>query len=197
MKKEISLLMSILFSIVSFSQKKENQLFIGNFYADKSTINEIYIDLPSILSSKNQIEIRLRIRETWQMPWYIVLSFDKDWTITEYIYNGSDKPYILKSQRTDKSLENVFQNLVQNNVFSLPNSMKGNYSNFNLKTNKVEKIANFITDGNSYNLEFKVGDNYRAYSFLNPEIHARFHSSDHVMEDFNAIVTILTSEIKP
>lgn len=197
MIKQILLLLAILVSMIGFAQKNENQIFIGAFYADKSTISKVQKnkDLPSILKSPNQIEIRLLVREAWSSRRYIVLSFEKNWKIAEYIYSHRDSTYILKSERTDKTLEITFQNLVKNNVFALSNNDKSSYSYFNLKTNQIEKIHSFITDGNSYKVEFKVGENYSSYGFSHPESFARWYPSDHKLADFNSIVSILTSEV--
>ena len=198
MIRKILFFTNLLLTFSSFAQKDKNQISVGMFYSDRSTISKTQskYDLPSILNSSNQIEIRLFVRESWSVPKYIILVFNKTWTISEFDFDFKNEVYIKVFEKTDEQLAIDFQNLVDNNIFSLQAGNRAKYSYFDLKTNKIGLFGGFVTDGVSYNIEFKVGNDFRSYGFTNPEAFATFETTNKELKDFNSIVEIFMSEIK-
>ncbi|MBA9079900.1 hypothetical protein FHS90_004646 [Rufibacter quisquiliarum] len=52
------------------------------------------------------------------------------------------------------------------------------------------------TDGQSYTVEFKIGDSYRVYTFHNPDTYSYFYSDVQELKDFVAIKNIFENELK-
>lgn len=196
MIKRIFIISSILISLNIFAQKDVNKIYLGKFYADSSSIikSNNYYNLNSILKSPNQIEIRLFIRHSWSGKRCIILQFKDEWKKTIYKYNSAEKKYVIESVSSGKELDTIFQKLVSKNIFAIKNDIKIKYKYFDIKTNKIEGIHHQITDGISYLIEFKVGQNYRSYYFENPEVYAGFETSNHDLHDFNSIVKIMESD---
>ena len=186
----------LFFFIKLHAQKEDNKLFIGQFHADITRINKSYDseNLNSILKSKNKIEIRLFIRHSWEGKSCIIMKFNAIWEKLFYKYDYKEKKYVLESVARNEDLDETFQKLVTKNIFALStDSNKGKTSYFNLDTNKIEPQNRYITDGVRYYLEFKVGDNFNAYYFENPESYAAFDPFNHKLKDFSDIVKILSS----
>lgn len=52
------------------------------------------------------------------------------------------------------------------------------------------------TDGQSYTVEFKIGDKYRVYTFHNPDTFSSFYDDVQELKDFVAIKNIFETELQ-
>jgi hypothetical protein len=217
MTKLITTALFILLVLALSAQTKDKTIFVGNVISDTTTFrsNNYRLELPSILKSKNKIEIRLisspSSENINEYANYTILIFNKKWDAKFYYYEPDTtrlfpmdvhakyhyyKPdtthLFFKNINSKTDLDTIFSRLVSNNIFSLPNqiNLKTEKYEFNPETNEFMSSIIKVTDGTCYYVEFKVGDFYRRYSYCNPYSYADFYPQVHELRDFANIVEI-------
>lgn len=53
-----------------------------------------------------------------------------------------------------------------------------------------------VSDGESYTVEFKIGDNFRIYRFDNPKTYSEFYGDVQELKDYVAIVDLFENQLK-
>lgn len=61
---------------------------------------------------------------------------------------------------------------------------------YNTFTDEIIGSGMAICDGTSYFIEFKVGDQFRRYSYSNPDDYADFFPNEYALRNFANIVNI-------
>src|ERR1700733_8222768 len=104
MTRLITTVVFVLTVLTANAQYKDNEIFIGNLVSDTATFknNDYRKALPSILKSKNKIEVRFIESPSFAYTSYIVLSFDKKWT-ANYFYYKPGKDSLLRKDITKKA----------------------------------------------------------------------------------------------
>ncbi|PVY40902.1 hypothetical protein C8E01_106244 [Pontibacter virosus] len=159
------------------------------------------IKLKPIDKSGNRVEIRFYEHETLSSTKDLkVLELKGDsWTGTQYKESNYPKIRIKKFELVAQNgFEELVKLLLQNNLTRLPSqeelSLKmKKYAMLNGK--RVEKAIQ-TTDGQSYTVEFKIGDKYRVYIFHNPDTYSSFYDDVQELKDFVAIKNIFETELK-
>jgi hypothetical protein len=118
--------------------------------------------------------------------------FDTTWNAVEY--DEWNKPVKIKKYKlTAKSdFDSLFLRLLSYNILTLPNQ-----ADLKSKMRKVvgvdeegyEIIKSFhVTDGESYTIEIKIGDNFRVYQFNNPDSYSKAYDNVSELKDYLSIV---------
>ncbi len=167
-------------------------LFLGSVVSDTSTIKKAYSknDLSPIYESKNAIEIRFSIFSFSSSAEHIVLYYNKKWMANYHYYNRTKKQYEVKSIGQNSDLDSIFNRLVMDNIFSLPdqNKLDEFNSTFFPKTNEIRREGLGVSDGVHYSVEFKVKDQYRRYRYNNPLDFAEYYKASYELKLFSDIV---------
>jgi hypothetical protein len=186
-------------SLNTNAKSDSTNLYLGHLISDSTTLRYARLDskLEPILKSKNKIEIRFIEHPSFQYPNYIVLTFNDKWEV-KYFSVTSNETIEENKINNEVNLDTFFSKLVANNIFSLPDQKKLNVGKefFNINTNEVWGKGVSVNDGSSYVIEFKVGNNYRSYSFSNPDAYADLYTSSHELREFTNIVTLFKNVVK-
>jgi hypothetical protein len=117
---------------------------------------------------------------------------DTTWNAVEYDEWNNPvkiKKYKLKAK---PNFDSLFSLLLSYNVLTLPNQT-------DLK-NKMRKVVGvddkgyaiekkiYVTDGEGYTIEIKIGDKFRVYQFDNPESYSKFYDDVSELKDYLNIV---------
>ena len=161
------------------AESAENSFFVGKVISDTSTFEYNFFSPPlkHIFKSKNKIEIRLKIDHS--LGWtdeFIILSYEKTWRGKSYKRgftiesSGKTKEYIENKFKSTVDYDTLFSKLVQNDIFSLTlDDVDESIVNYNPEKDEFEHMRAMVEDGTSYYLQFKVGNQFRAYGFSNPQ----------------------------
>jgi hypothetical protein len=157
--------------------------------------------LKPIDKSDNKVEIRFYKHEELSNTKDLkVLELKGDsWTGTEYKESNYPK---IRIKKIDLAAQNGFEELVkmliQNNLASLPSQkeLEPKMKKYvdTVRGRAEQKIQ--TTDGQSYTVEFKLGDKFRVYTFHNPDTYASFYDDVQELKDFVAIKNIFETELK-
>ena len=187
----------IFISLSTFSQK---QLTLGKVNADKNFCKgEDSHDSSNICNSKNQLEIWFANRSVsisdWDMDYSLIkLQYNESgWKAVKYVYKltESDSNPYKAIYEIDKEIalkpptgfENIFSELKQNNIFTLPDQQK-------LIPDSV------MNGGNFYNLTFKARNKFRSYTFFNPERYKEKYETLTELRNYEKIAILFNSLIK-
>ena len=190
------LTISAFFLFVSplIAQTKNKTLFVGNVISDTTTVenNLHYKFLSSILRSKNQIEIRFIPNESFDHTTITILTFNNFWSAKCYSYKTGTDSLISRDITMKTNLDTLFSQLVKNNIFSLPSqeNLKTEKYYYNPETNELFGSTMGIGDGICYQIQFKIGDNYRQYEYCNPDDFSEFYSQVYEYKNFVKIVEL-------
>ena len=190
--KNIFIIIFLIISICSFSQEAANYLFIGQVTEDINTVNqklELNAPFELITNSSNKIEIRLISYTTPEYITFYLLSYNRTWSIKYMVYEPKSEKFVTKATNVS-NLEGLFNRLVINNIFSLPDekNIKAEKQLFNKETSEII-FQNFaISHGITYIVEFKVGEKYRRYTYVNPIENAKFFPHVNEYKNMSAIV---------
>jgi hypothetical protein len=162
-----------------YAESPDKSFFVGKVISDTSTFEYNFFSPPlkHIFKSKNKIEIRLKIDHS--LGWtdeFIILSYDKTWRGKSYKRgftiepSGKTKEYIENKFKSTVDYDTLFSKLVQNDIFSLKlDDVDETIVNYNPEKDEFEHMRAMVLDGTSYYLQFKVGNQFRAYGFSNPQ----------------------------
>lgn len=172
---------------------------LGRLISDSSTLTktEYTTTLPSILKSTNKIEIRFINDPSFSRSDLIVLSYNDKWTIKHCYFDPKTKN-VLQSNITTINADTLFNKLVSNNIFSLPdeNDFKIAEWEYYPKTDEFLLDPATICDGVCYFIEFKVGPYSRQYGYCNPRSKFKMFPNIHELADFCNIVDIFKALTK-
>ena len=190
-------IVSILAVSTSVAQSKGKTIYVGDIISDTTTFGRDR-DLPSILKSKNEIELRFIKFPSFDYTSYTVMTFDKEWKAKHYYYNPGKDSLLSKNIIGKMDVDSVFSQLVSNNIFSLPdqNSLRTVKYTYDPETGTLAGTGMSVNDGTCYCIEFKVGDLYRRYMYCNPEDYKDFYTHVHELREFSNIVKIMEDFIK-
>lgn len=181
-----------LFVLASSAQTKEkdNSILVGKVVSDTLTFNALVNKEESVLRSKNVIEIRLITTTMVVSRSYIALIYDKKWKAVSVDFDKAKGVFVSKEIVMKTPIEAVFNQLVNNNVFALPDqsTLQLERASFDPQTNMFTLAGMDISDGVSYTIEFKVGDKYRRYSFINPVDYSKFYPYNNEFKNYVSIV---------
>jgi hypothetical protein len=169
--------------------------FINPLYGSWPYIDSVY-GVKNICRSDNEIEIRLTACYSPTSMFDIVILSLKDdqWAAKKFQFYIKDYLDVDSARNTDsgrvlvsalKAKEGfgvLSGKLKENNVFSLPDLKEIN--------NKPQGPV----CGLMYSLTFKVGNNYRTYTFSNPEYYIE-HSDRKIFRNYYNIAEILFKEL--
>lgn len=189
----------IIFSVIS-GQTNDKTIFVGNIISDTATFisNDYRTGLTTILKSKYKIEIRFIISPSFNSTNYTILTYDKNWSAKHYYYTPETNALLSKDIKSKTTIDTIFSQLVLNNIFSLPDqeSLITEKYEYNPETNILIGSGVSVCDGTCYYVEFKVGDQFRRYSYCNPDSYADFYPQVHELRNFANIVEIFTEWTK-
>ena len=181
------------------AQTKDKTIFVGNVISDTTTFkrNNDRAAMTSILRSKNKIEIRFITSPSFRNPNYTILTYNEKWNAKHFYYKPGTDSIMSKDINNIMNFEIVFSQLVNNNIFSLPDqkSLKTGKYTYNPETNELIGSLVATADGTCYYIEFKVGDRYRRYGYCNPDCYANFYPVCE-LRDFVNIVGIFNELTK-
>lgn len=117
---------------------------------------------------------------------------DTTWNAVEY--DEWNKPIKIKKYklRANPSYDSVFLRLLSYNILTLPNQAE-----LKSKMRKDVQVTAegdtterkiHVMDGESYTVEFKIGDKFRVYQFDNPESYSKFYDNVSELKDYLNIV---------
>lgn len=159
------------------------------------------IKLIPIDKSNNKVEIRFYKHEELSSTKDLkVLELKGDsWTGTEYKETNHPKIKIKKFELSAQNgFEELFKMLLHNNLTRLPSQkeLEPKMKKYveTIRGRAEQKII--TTDGQSYTVEFKIGDKYRIYTFPNPDTYSEFYDDVQELKDFVIIKNIFESELK-
>jgi hypothetical protein len=117
---------------------------------------------------------------------------DTNWSAVEY--DEWNKPVKIKKYRLEAkpSFDSLFLRLLSYNILTLPNQ-----SDLKSKMRKDVQVDDegytterkiYVTDGESYTVEIKIGDKFRVYQFDNPDSYSKFYDNVSELKDYLDIV---------
>lgn len=117
---------------------------------------------------------------------------DTTWSAVEY--DEWNKPVKIKKYklRAKPSFDSLFLRLLSYNILTLPNQ-----SDLKSKMRKDVQVDDegytterkiYVTDGESYTIEIKIGDKFRVYQFDNPDNYSKFYDNVSELKDYLNIV---------
>jgi hypothetical protein len=200
-----------------YSQSKDS-IFIGRAVFDTTSFksNNYREALPSILKSKNKIEIRFIAFPSFKHAFhYTVLTYNKQWAAKHYYYSFSKDSVLLRSINKGINIDTLFSKLVSNNIFQLPDQdsiLTGALDTYfyNPTTDELsgEHSGSIFRIGNSsdgeddgyfdgcYWIEFKVGNNFRRYHYCNTGDYADLYPMINEFRSFSKIENIFNELTK-
>ena len=158
------------------------------------------INLKPIDESDNKVEIRFYKHEELSSTKDLkVLELKGDlWKGTQYSESNYPKIRIKKFDLVAQNgIAELVEMLFRNNLASLPSqkeleSKMKKY--FDTARGRAEQKIH-TTDGQSYTVEFKIGDKYRVYTFNNPDTYSSFYDDVQELKGFVAIKNIFETEL--
>ena len=158
------------------------------------------IKIKPIDQSDSEVEIRFykntSLSNTIDLK--IIKLQNGDWQAVEY--DEWNKPIKIKKRilAPASDFNSILKSLLDNNLLTLPDQ-----SQLKEKMKKPTTIngrqANkmiMVSDGYSYTIEVKVGDNFRVYQFDNPKPYADFYDDVKELKDYVAIVETFEQQLK-
>ncbi|WP_162051350.1 hypothetical protein [Pontibacter pamirensis] len=159
------------------------------------------IELKPIDKSDNKIEIRFYKHEELSSTKDLkVLELKGDsWKGTQYSETNYPKVKIKKFDLVAQyGFAELVKMLLQNNLASLPSQkeLEPKMKKYvdTIRGRAEQKIQ--TTDGQSYTVEFKIGDKYRVYTFNNPDTYSSFYDDVQELKDYVVIKNIFETELK-
>jgi hypothetical protein len=179
------------------AQRSEKQLSLGQVYTDSTSTRQFqdeFDELPSLKKSNNLIEIRF-----YSIPSLVdeydvsVLSYDKQkWSLYR------NRKTVLDGKKQMKfvpitfkyGIDSLFNYLVVNNVFALPNhNLKGlGETIYYVRKDHFSTRVDVVTDGYGYCIEFKVGKEFRKYYFNNADHYFKRFPNDNHLRNYSNII---------
>jgi hypothetical protein len=164
--------------LVSIGQTNSKPILAGRIVSDSASLKNIPHRFQSILKSKNAIEIRFTATPSLNGDQgYMALIYNSKWKAEKVYIDKTKDAATSKEIITKLSIENIFNQLVDNNIFCLSDQdkVKMEKSSFDPATNvfNLENVG--ISDGIHYDIEFKIGDKFRHYSFFEPGSFLKFY----------------------
>ena len=190
MKK--SVLIFSIYLLPFFGISQVSKIYLGNIISDSATIknNDIWENhFPSIFNSINKIEIRVL---NSKLDEYIIFSYNKSWKLIKYKYNNETRKYDSLKINDSIKLEKIFENLVNNNIFSLPDSHKvvlGKYY-YDLSLDEIYGAGMGVSHPFMDYVEFKIADKFRCYSYYQTKDFSDFYQEN---IEFRQFLNILKS----
>jgi hypothetical protein len=159
------------------------------------------VGLKQINETSNATEVRFYKRNelSGTRNLKIIAVKDSIWTAVEYAEQNNPvkiKKYRLKSEQGQ--LRSLMRLLLNQNLACLPNQKElepkmKKYTD-TIRGRAEKKII--VSDGESYTVEFKIGDNFRIYSFYNPKTYSEFYDDVQELKDYVAIVNLFENQLK-
>lgn len=183
----------IVFSLIPFLMygQKGKKIFVGQILTDTLTIeNKPQYNnlLNSILKSQSQIELRFTIAPSSKKEVCFVIRFDSTWTVQKITFDSESKNYISTRFISKIPIEKFFNNLVESNIFSIPDQDKIQTPEWTLENDDLSALHVSIADGTCYKVEYKVSDKYRSYLYCNPIIYSKSYPRNYYLRDMVDIV---------
>lgn len=198
MKYKVCWLILMFYSILISAQDPKTGFEVNAVISDTLTFkNNISRDyLPSILQSKNTIEIRL-ITQGYKFDdlQYLTLSYNTHWSAAFYKYSILTGKLELKDTKPKISLDSIFSILVNNNIFSLPGQKYLEIDKLIYYPNKdlFESRVPEVVDGVFYSIEFKIGNRFRKYGYSNPYLFLEYYPQVKELKEFINIIEVLNN----
>lgn len=175
------------------AQNESKRFFLGNILSDTTTLSREQNGSPltPILNSSNKIEIRFIKSSGRNQTSYIVLSYSNNWEVKEYDYDYKTKSTTSADLANKVNTDSLFDKLVSFNIFSLPDQDSLVLHKYEYDLESDELIGHgigFGCGGTCYYIEYKVGNQFRRYSYCNLESYVEFCPHVHELQDFNRIV---------
>ena len=170
-------LLFILFSISLFAQPDIKPI-------EKSTYDmEIRLYTHISLSGLKNVKILHYHNATWSGTEHTNVNHAKVW-----------KTYVLIPK---KDFESLYNSLSEHHIITLPDQrdlLLQLDSTYSFKREDIDRLLS--VDGDSYNIEYKTGNNISKYAFVQPEEFAYFYKQVREFKDYLAIKTIFEKELK-
>jgi hypothetical protein len=191
MKKYIYSFIFIFVVHILYSQEHDFGFTVGKIISDTSTLSDDYYkyEFPSIMNSKNKIEIRfisstLRINSS-----YLILSYYEHWDIKFQYYEIRTKDFKNKKLNCHVNLDSLFSKLVSFNIFSIPDqkAIKPEMKFYNPKVDLFVEKEIMVNDGGCTAIEFKIGNYYRRYTYCNCSDYQESFPLMHEYSDYHKV----------
>jgi hypothetical protein len=159
------------------------------------------IKLKPINESLNDIEIRFYEKDELSNTINLKILELKDSIWLGTLHGESNYPSIKITKYKLKSksgFEDILRMLGQKSFFSLPSQheLKPRMKKYEIINGRKAEQVFYVTDGQSYTVEFKVGKKYRIYTFTNPDIYSKHYDDLQELKDYVAIIDIFNKELK-
>jgi hypothetical protein len=157
------------------------------------------VNIKPINKSDYEIEIRFykltSLSNTRNVK--IIKLKNDNWTALEY--DEWNNPVKIKKYNLNAGLglETFTLKLFNQKLISLPNQreLMGKMKKFTeVKGKQIESEIN-VMDGNSYTVEFKIGDSFRIYEFDNPDSYLRFYEDVEELKNYIAIKDLFEKDL--
>ena len=160
-------------------------------------VNQVFnerIKLTNIDKSLATIDIRLYRIQSLSNTMIVrrLYLVDTRWNSVEY-YEMNEPVKITKYKLKAKyNFDNLFSQLLAYNILTLPNQ-----SDLKNKMRKEVEVTDdgetgerkiYVTDGESYTVEIKIGNKFRVYRFDNPDVYSKFYNKVSELKDYLNIV---------
>jgi hypothetical protein len=164
------------------NKKFEKRINIKSIDKSDSEIEIRFYRLTSLSNTKNLKIIKLR---------------DKEWTSLEY--DEWNNPVKIKKYKLNvmTDFESFTINLFDQNLTQLPNQddLKDKMKKLTVRNGRQVEQRLSVSDGDSYTVEFRIGDKFRIYQFDNPDSYARFYDNVEELKNYIAIKDIFEKEL--
>ena len=125
---------------------------------------------------------------------------DTIWNAVEFY--EQNKPVKIKKYKliTALGFDSLFLRLLSFNIMKLPDqselkSKMHKDLHVNSEGDTTERKS-YVTDGESYTIEIKIGDQFRVYQFSNPESYSKFYDNVSELQDYLNIVQTFKKWLK-
>ncbi|WP_439881569.1 hypothetical protein ACSX1A_00130 [Pontibacter sp. MBLB2868] len=204
------IIFTLLYCIHGYAQRKQasdiQRSKEDNIQSDSINLSpnrdfEKKVGLTPIDKTANTTEVRFyKLNELSGTRNLIIIAVkDSVWTAIEYAEHNMPvkiKKYKLKAEQGQ--LSSFMRVLLNHNLAYLPNQKE-----LEPKMKKYTKTVRgraeqkiIVSDGESYTVEFKIGDNFRIYRFHNPETYSEFYDDMQELKDYVAIVSLFGNQLK-
>lgn len=180
--------------VQSFCCTAQNGIYLGDILGQDSADfqeKQRWKDLPSITTSANPIEIRfseyaLRKKSLCVLKYELHKGWRAEW---QNQTNDTTESGVIENTIV---LDSLFSILAHHNIFALPDddSVQPHHYYYDPEENEFHGEGMGVGCGVVCDVEFKVDESYRSYSFSNPDTYADYYNTHHVFSDYVAIKNV-------
>ncbi len=157
------------------------------------------INLRPIDSSDYKLEIRLyRLTAvTNKRTLRIVKFYDDKWEGLEFEENRKSSKVITHVIAPTLGYATFLRNLIEQNIFTLPNQSEVDKRIENSYATKKEALSSrpYVMDGYIFTVEFKIEDKFRIYQFSNPDSYSKYYKNVEEFKNYSSIQKMFEQDL--